>query len=310
MNILVMMSTYNGEKYIEEQICSILEQEGVSIKLLIRDDGSSDSTTSIIEKLSKKYEHKISLITGDNVGFGESFYILTKKAFSLDDVSNFQYFAFSDQDDVWKKNKLIKACLFIKDSESAPYPILYCSSRELVDNNLSHIGITGMPKSIDKKRAILSNVAAGCTCVFNYSLLKEFVRTFNKSLIYHDYWLFILAFYLGHVYCDENSYILYRQHKENITGRQQLTSFHKIKRTFKSISKKPSNIESKMAENMLRLYSDELDTATKNIIYLIANYRHSFHNKVKLLTDSSLYSHDINFIDFLIFKFRILFNRL
>ena len=95
------MSTYNGEKYLKEQIDSILSQEGVDVRLYIRDDGSSDRTTDI---LASYQEHKnVKIEKGNNLGFAKSF--LT----ALDECDEADYYAFSDQDDVWEKDKLSTA---------------------------------------------------------------------------------------------------------------------------------------------------------------------------------------------------------
>lgn len=94
-SVQVVMSTYNGEKYLKEQIDSILSQEGVDVRLYIRDDGSSDRTTDI---LASYQEHKnVKIEKGNNLGFAKSF--LT----ALDECDEADYYAFSDQDDVWEK---------------------------------------------------------------------------------------------------------------------------------------------------------------------------------------------------------------
>lgn len=103
-SVQVVMSTYNGEKYLKEQIDSILSQEGVDVRLYIRDDGSSDRTTDI---LASYQEHKnVKIEKGNNLGFAKSF--LT----ALDECDEADYYAFSDQDDVWEKDKLSTAMYF------------------------------------------------------------------------------------------------------------------------------------------------------------------------------------------------------
>ena len=104
------MSTYNGERYLREQIDSILQQIDVEIELIIRDDGSNDGTVQIIEEYASKYPC-ISYYCGDNVGVGKSFMELLKNAPTAD------YYAFSDQDDVWLKDKLIRAVKAITITE-------------------------------------------------------------------------------------------------------------------------------------------------------------------------------------------------
>lgn len=105
--VAVLLSTYNGEKYIEEQIKSIFNQdydtENYNLALYIRDDGSKDSTRDIIQNLSQQHNLKLD-VSGDNLGFAKSFYTLLSNAEA-------DYYFFADQDDIWLPNKL---SLFLK----------------------------------------------------------------------------------------------------------------------------------------------------------------------------------------------------
>lgn len=131
-SVQVVMSTYNGEKYLKEQIDSILSQEGVDVRLYIRDDGSSDRTTDI---LASYQEHKnVKIEKGNNLGFAKSF--LT----ALDECDEADYYAFSDQDDVWEKDKLSTA-IEILEEESQSTPLLYCSALQRVDENLNPLHV-------------------------------------------------------------------------------------------------------------------------------------------------------------------------
>lgn len=100
--VCVMMSTYNGEKFLERQIDSILDQKEVNIELIIRDDGSNDATCKIIQKYIEKHKN-IQVYFGINLGYERSFFDLMLKA------GEYKYYAFSDQDDVWDDFKLKKA---------------------------------------------------------------------------------------------------------------------------------------------------------------------------------------------------------
>ena len=140
--VCVLMSTYNGENYIVEQINSILKQINVTVELIIRDDGSSDNTSSIIRKFENDYSN-ILFIQGENVGVGRSFMELLKYAPESD------YYSFADQDDVWLEDKLCRAVNMIKELENEGVdncrhqilPVLYSSNQILVDENLNKYGI-------------------------------------------------------------------------------------------------------------------------------------------------------------------------
>lgn len=130
--VAILMSTYNGSRYLSEQIDSILCQEGADVTLYIRDDGSSDQTIDIIKKYAKKYQNII-LTTGQNVGVGNSFMQLV-----YDCPDDFDYYAFSDQDDIWLKEKLKVAIDNIKQKDT---PTLYASNQMLVDENGKQISL-------------------------------------------------------------------------------------------------------------------------------------------------------------------------
>lgn len=161
-SVQVVMSTYNGEKYLKEQIDSILSQEGVYVRLYIRDDGSSDRTTDI---LASYQEHEnVKIEKGNNLGFAKSF--LT----ALDECDEADYYAFSDQDDVWEKDKLSTA-IEILEEESQSTPLLYCSALQRVDENLNPLHVQSyhglrinLPSMLTRGRL------AGCTFVFNNTL--------------------------------------------------------------------------------------------------------------------------------------------
>ena len=135
--VCVLMSTYNGEKYIVEQIDSILQQENVNVNLLIRDDGSKDKTVEII----KQYliDKRVSFVSGDNIGYKKSFLWL------MDNSPNSDYYAFADQDDVWKKDKLFAAVTKLENEDIAE-PKLYTSALTRVDENLNYISNQNFPK--------------------------------------------------------------------------------------------------------------------------------------------------------------------
>lgn len=141
-NIIVMMSTYNGEKYIKEQIESIFSQKGVNIKLIVRDDGSNDLTRNIVEGFE---DERIELISGENLGWKESFNELVRYAGTC------EFYAFSDQDDVWIPEKLKTGIAFIKGQT---IPCLYYCDAMIADENLNIIGIKKIMHLFLRKRLI------------------------------------------------------------------------------------------------------------------------------------------------------------
>lgn len=164
--VLVLMSTYNGEKYIEEQLNSLLSQTYKEIDILIRDDGSTDRTINLIEDYIDKNKENITLIKGKNIGVVNSFFNL------IDHVKNeYFYFAFCDQDDYWEKNKIEVAVNKLNELGNE-LPLMYCSNKKIVDSNLKLI------KTFEKNmiipnfgNAMVENIATGCTMLINSKLL-------------------------------------------------------------------------------------------------------------------------------------------
>lgn len=212
--VAVIMSTYNGQLYINQQISSILHQKDVEIDIYIRDDGSKDLTVSLIRHLQQNHSN-IYLYTGDNLGYKKSFLRLLTMV-----PNTYDYYAFSDQDDVWLDNKIQKACKKMQQSSIA----LYCSALTYVDDKLSFIrqrdysiNDIGLEKTFARMRF------AGCTMVFTKGLFEIAVSILKKDsdnvLVSHD--LFILSLceaVKGEIFLDENSYILYRRTQSNLTA--------------------------------------------------------------------------------------------
>ena len=180
MRIAVLMATYNGEKYLEEQIDSILNQViDTDFELIVRDDGSTDNTINILNSYSQK---KLLTFTAEqNQGAARSFITLLKNN------SGFDYYAFSDQDDVWNPDKLQRG---VKAIENIQGPALYCSNCELVNADLQNIGRNTHrlhPTYTLESILCLAACAQGCTSVFNKELAVLIQNNpIHDSFIMHD----------------------------------------------------------------------------------------------------------------------------
>ncbi len=217
--VVVLMSTYNGANWLREQIDSIFAQIGmVSVKLLVRDDGSTDETVDILEQYKQEHPSEMKLIRGKNLGFALSFSQLIVEGLKC--YPQCEYFAFSDQDDVWLPEKLAKAVEKI-GMESTDMPMVYCSNTQLVDSDLKPIRMGWNPKKVQltKERCLIQSFATGCTMVFNRKAARLYVDHRPEVVKVHDYLMYQICMFLGKVVWDENSYILYRQHRNNQIGR-------------------------------------------------------------------------------------------
>lgn len=279
MKIAILMSTYNGDKYIQEQIDSILNQKEVDLEIIIRDDGSSDRTTSLIKKYISVHRN-IKLIEGYNVGCEESFNQLCLYAL---ENSNAEYFAFCDQDDVWMPNKIYVALKMLENYDDA-LPNLYFSNLSMVTENLMPISDIFRDKDLYgyNQKALIQIFTYGCTCVFNKVALKYYCKP-KKNRCFHDHWIFVICSLLGNAVYDRNSYILYRQHTDNLSGKKKKgigLFFQRIRKFCKGLK---GNLYENLALQMLEEFDNKLSVEDKKIIFLLTTYRKNYKVKLKLL---------------------------
>jgi len=218
----VLLSTFNGDKYLEAQIESIISQEFSNWKLLVRDDMSSDNTLTILTRYKNLYPDKIFLFHDEcgNLGVVKSFSLLMEKSKS-------EYVAFCDQDDVWLPNKLNTQLEFIVKAENeygTNTPILIQSDLRVVDSDLNTLSASFWsyqnlePENMmDLSVLMLHNFVTGCGCVINRKLL-ELSTPIPSGVIMHDWWIGLLAQSLGHIIVIDDKLVLYRQHGDNQVG--------------------------------------------------------------------------------------------
>jgi len=217
--VQILMSTYNGEQYLEEQIDSILnqdcEEKGIaSVELLIRDDGSKDGTQRILEKYAKKYAGKIFWYQGENKGVIDSFFDLLRKSDCQAD-----YWGFADQDDYWLPEK-VGAGVEQLERETPLSPNLYCCPTTLVDEQLQKLESSIKRGAVRPSfgNALVENIVPGCTIMMNPSLRELVLLECPEYTAMHDWWFYLVASCFGNVVYDRKSYILYRQHGKNAVG--------------------------------------------------------------------------------------------
>lgn len=264
-NIQILLSTYNGEKYLEEQLDSLLAQENVSIQILIRDDGSKDNTVFILHKYASEYPSKISVTTGSNLGVKQSFYELLSMA-----SSEYDYYAFCDQDDVWLSNKLSNAIYKLQEIRNEPG--MYCSSTQMVNEQLEPIKVwpTQPSKKLSLYNSLIENTCVGCTIVLNpeaMKLIKQNPPEIIDNMIMHDWWMYLAISALGKVVFDTNPGILYRQHQNNVLGGASESFLMKwINRAKRFWKGKNHYILSIQAQEFLKVFYEQLNEQQKDEI--------------------------------------------
>lgn len=218
----ILLVTYNGEKYLQEQVESLLNQTYTNWRILIRDDGSTDSTISLIETLACEYPDKIIFIKDNlgNLGPAQSFSQLLE-------ISDASYVAFCDQDDVWFENKLeiqMKEMKLKEKLYGQETPILIHSDLIVADHKMKEISASFWkyqnlnPTKMNKLNVLLvQNFVTGCTSLLNKKLV-DISRPIHKNAIMHDWWVALMAISNGIIVNVNTPTVYYRQHEGNTIG--------------------------------------------------------------------------------------------
>ncbi len=276
-NIIVLLSTFNGEKYLKEQLSSLYAQEDVDISILVRDDGSKDSTCTILD--NEQSGGRLSWYKGENKGPALSFWELLQRA------PEGSYYSFCDQDDVWDKDKLKTAVDFL--SRSKDKPALYFGQTRLVNSNLDEIKSIKISPLLTFEEALIYHFVTGCTMVINNALRKELLKYTPAFMRMHDIWIYLVAQAIdADIAFDTTPHISYRQHGNNAVG-QEHTFIDIWNKRFKRI-RKHECIRSSLAKELLKGYGNAISKEKRELLSLIANYKTSFTYWIKLLFNKKL----------------------
>lgn len=232
MKVLVILASYNGEKYIKEQVDSILAQEGVCIQINVYDDCSNDNTISILES----YNNPKIKIQRNAVPSGSAAINFCNAIANLNhtELNEYSYFAFSDQDDIWMPNKIATSI----EKMSNTYSHLYASNLIMFAGESTEMHFLGIIKKDFKQKKydfLFEGASAGCTYVLDKSLfikLQQLLRSINYSkwkYFSHDWFIYFIArINKFKVIIDSNSFIYYRIHDTNAHGHLNILSMNSI----------------------------------------------------------------------------------
>ncbi len=280
MKVNIYLSYYNGSKYIDEQIASLLSQKNVDVHIYIRDDGSNSTEAAYIDKYQNN--KKIEIIHSENLGFGKSFMWLANKITEKAD-----FYAFCDQDDVWLDFKLERACNRLKNYTE---PAVYSALPQYVDSNL-HL-LQGCSSVIDPLHLGEMSVddaigyqflGLGCTFVWN-NALNDILRKidFNHYCFAHDNFLSVLGPSIGAFYRDNLQVLLYRQHNKNASGsKQKKCSYLKKIKDFLNGYKHPQMFL--MRKYIFEKFGQYIHPDKRELLNWSVNYRANFSYKMKLI---------------------------
>lgn len=264
----VLMPTYNGALFLPHMLDSILGQRGTAVRLLVRDDGSTDATPSILHQYAQQHAC-IQTWNGSRLGVVGNVDTLMTRSNQGDSA----YFALADQDDLWLPNKLSQQLTLMQRLElqhGVECPILLYSDACCIDENghtiaASFLQQMGIPQGWgnDLRQSLVMSPALGCTCMGNAALRRLALPLPHcESIFMHDWWLLLVACCFGVAHCMPEALVAYRQHSANVLGmprkrdlRQMLLNSHKnAQRT------------QKQAAEFFKRYADKMDTAQREIV--------------------------------------------
>ena len=289
VSVCVLLSTYNGEAFLREQLDSLFAQEDVELTILARDDGSSDGTTAILAAYAEQHPN-LRFFCGSNCGPARSFFTLMEKAPEAD------YYAFCDQDDVWDPDKLKIAVGMLAKADPAA-PNVYHYNLRIVDRALHFYRLShARPYAQKTKYSVLTeDCATGCTIVFNRTaeeLLRHHIPAYFSM---HDSWVYLVCRFFGTAIYDFDAHISYRQHGDNAIGTYlgrktkdiYLERFHRL-----------FNRELQPRYNNARSFYEEfgfmLNEKDRKKVLKLVRYKDSLPRRLSLLFDTEIHASDLS----------------
>ena len=277
--VAILLPTFNGEKYLEEQLDSLLAQSYKNLVVVLRDDGSRDGTLDIIHSHLDRFPDTFHWIEnkGRNLGASGSFSFLMqyalehKKELGLEKV----YMMFCDQDDIWAENKveLQMQCMLEAEADHENIPVLIHSDLKVVSDSRGRIADSfmnyqGLEAARNRFRHILlCNIVTGCTALINESLSARSLPIPPEAIM-HDWWLALAASAFGKLVLIDKPLVEYRQHASNTLGaveyRLKQRTFRELLQKIRPMKPDPIlNHLSVQAKAFLNQYHNQLKTGQK-----------------------------------------------
>lgn len=276
--IAILLSTYNGAEYLAEQISSIIQQTYANWQLFIRDDGSTDQTTQIIQKYQKMNQHIIFLNEShiENLGVKRSFMELLA-------VTQADYYMFCDQDDVWLPEKIQLTLNKMLKNRDKEVPRLVHTDLMVVDQDLQpQRPMFGRDFQDNFRDVLYSNSVTGCTVMINETLRQLLLKQpFDpKQIVMHDWWFALVAAAFGEIAYLAEPTILYRQHGNNTFG-ADVKGFQRLRRFFKMEQEIKRFTDALQQDDYFAAVfgkADNLSAENKRYLQAAVTIRHSKNN--------------------------------
>jgi glycosyltransferase involved in cell wall biosynthesis len=254
----VVLSTYAANQdWLEQQLASLWAQEGVSLSLVVRDDGSPDDTADRAERLLEGRPAR--LMRGQNTGPGASFLLGLR---AVDPSAD--YVAFCDQDDVWVPGKLRRA---VDTLRGLPSPALYSARVELVDSQLRHLGLHQLhARGHSFANALVQSAATGCTVVLDRPAVELLNRESPRNVVLHDAWAYLVMTGCGSSYYDAEPVVRYRQHGGNAVGVADTWRGRWWGRLRRQVTSGHERVHTAQDRELARLYADDLRPDARQLL--------------------------------------------
>lgn len=295
--ITILMAVFNGARFIEEQLQSILNQSYTSIHIVVSDNCSEDNTRIIVEKIRQENPDKITLLTSDhNQGVIGNFSKLIQYA-------DTDYIMFSDSDDFWLPHKVewtLNAMRELEKSNGSFMPLLVHTDLIVVDRDLNptHRSFWALSHHFPKKhkhfnRQLVQNVITGCTIMANRPLI-EMARPIPNGIIMHDWWIGLVALAFGRVGMVNAPTMLYRQHGSNDTGAKKYGIIPYIKKMRENKKLNKSISPYSQAKLFLDIYGRQLNPAQiQSIKDFLKKEKSDFFSRLYLTGKHGFYKHGL-----------------
>jgi glycosyltransferase involved in cell wall biosynthesis len=260
--IEVLLTTYNGEQFLAQQIDSILSQVRVELRIIVRDDGSSDNTKFVLGSYLRDYPGKIVLLdSSERIGVSSGINQLLNQ-------TREPYVAFCDQDDVWIDNKLDRLLAHMQSLEAIyghDYPLLVHSDLSVVDKDLhiihpSYWNYSGVdPKRNSLRQTLIKNSVTGCALLVNRALVEKAIPIPDGAAM-HDHWFAMVATTFGRIETINEPMVLYRQHESNVLGARRYNWHEIFRRLWISCGRMDISRHRKQASEFMRRFASQLNS--------------------------------------------------
>lgn len=278
--VVVLMSTYNGNRYLNEQLQCIFDQTySGTITVLIRDDGSKDNTVALAESFPQRENRKIQVVAAENVRPQRSFLALIRMAPKAD------WYFFADQDDVWDPEKIQVSVEGMRPF--ADTPAAYCSNYRLSDMELKVYDEAAIKETpvFTPLQILFYNKIPGCCMGFNHALMEDLQQLKVENVMMHDSMALALAALTGRVIYDEHPRITHRIHRDNVVGdgHKKIVLHKWIPEKFRLLTKKEDYDLSELAEDFLRVGGQKTRGEYLADMELLRDFKKSWSGTQKLL---------------------------